>query len=67
MESELPAKYQSGFLTWNFGISQLLTIIHQIHSSFYYNLTMEEKRVFLLILKLFHQTWHDELISRLKS
>ena len=48
-------------------IFQLLSIVHEINSSFDFNPTMEVRCVFLDISKAFNMMWHEGLLFKLES
>ena len=51
-------KYQSGFLPGDSCISQLLSIVHVMNSSFDWDPTQDDGGVFLDISKAFEKVWH---------
>ena len=58
---------QSGFLSGDSSIDQLLSIIHEIQTAFDNNPTVDVRGVFLDISKAFDKVWHDGLVFELKS
>ena len=48
-------------------ISQLLSIAHEIQSSFDYKPPTDVRAIFLDILKAFDKVWHQGLLFKLKS
>ena len=64
-ENKLFIECQSGFLPGDSCVSQLLSIVHEIQSSF--DSTLEVRAVFLDISKAFDKVWHPGLLSKLKS
>ena len=58
---------QSGFLTGDLCIAQLLLIIHEIKASFDSNPFADVRGVFLDISKAFDKNWHKALLYKLKS
>ena len=60
-------KCQSGFMPSNSCMSQLLSIIHEIQSSFDYKPPTDVRVIFLDISKAFDKVWHQGLLFKLKS
>ena len=58
---------QSGFLPGDSCIAQLLSIIHEIQTSFHSNLPVDVRRVFLDISKTFDKVSRKGLLYKLKS
>ena len=58
---------QSGFLTGNSCIAQLLSIIHEIQTAFGKNPTVDVRGVFLDLSKAFDKVCHDGIIFKLKA
>ena len=66
-KSELFTKCQSGFLPGDSCISQLLSIVHDINSSFNCDTTQDARGIFLDISKAFDKVWHEGLLFKLKT
>ena len=66
-KNELCTKCQSGFLPGDSCISQLLSIVHDINSSFNCDTTQDARGIFLDISKAFDKVWHEGLLSKLKT
>ena len=66
-KKELFTKCQSGFLPSDSCISQLLSIVHDINSSFNCDTTQDARGIFLDISKAFDKVWHEGLLSKLKT
>ena len=60
-------KCQSGFMPDDSCISQLLSMVHEIESSFHYKPPTDVRAIFLDISKAFDKVWHQGLLSKLKS
>ena len=58
---------QSGFRSGDSCTNQLLSITHQIYTSFNINPSHETRGVFLDISKAFDRVWHEGLIYKLKK
>ena len=58
---------QSGFWPFDSCVNQLLTITHEIFSSFDCNPSLEVRSIFLDISKAFDKVWHEGLLYKLKS
>ena len=58
---------QSGFRPFDSCVNQLLTITHEIFSSFDCNPSLEVCSIFLDISKAFDIVWHKGLLYKLKS
>ena len=58
---------QSGFRPFDSCVNQLLTITHEIFSSFDCNPSLEVCSIFLDISKDFDKVWHEGLLYKLKS
>ena len=61
-KSQFFTKCQSGFLPGDSYISQLLSFVHDINSSFGCDPTIDVIGVFLDISKAFDKVWHDGII-----
>ena len=57
----------SGFRPFDSCLNQLLTINHEIFSSFDCNPSLEVRSIFLDISKAFGKVWHEGLLYKLKS
>ena len=66
-KSELFPKCQSSFLPGDSGISQLLSIVHDINSSFVCDPTQDVRGIFLYISKAFNIGWHEGLLFKIKK
>ena len=66
-DNELFTKCQSGFMPGNSCISQLLSIVHEIQSSFDRNPPVDTRAIFLDISEAFDKVWHQGLLFKLKS
>ena len=60
-------KCQSGFLPGDSCISQLLSIVHDINSSFDCDPTIDVRGIFLDILKAFDKVWHGGIKLKLET
>ena len=65
LDNNLITPKQSGFRPGDSCINQLLSITHDIFTSF--DSGLEVRGVFLDISKTFDKVWHDELIYKLKQ
>ena len=63
IENKLISASQSGFKSGDSCINQLLSITHEIYSSF--DEGLEVRRAFLDISKAFDKVWHDGIIFKL--
>ena len=66
-QNHLFTKCQSGFLPGDSCISQLLSIVHEINSSFDCDPTIDVSGVFLDISKAFVKVWHEGILFKLKT
>ena len=66
-KNELFTKCQSGFLPGDSCISQSLSIVHNINSSFDSDPRQGVKGIFLDISKAFDKVWHEGLLFKLKT
>ena len=66
-QNQLFTKCQSGFLPGDSCISQLLSIVHEINSSFDCDPTIDVSGVFLDISKAFDKVWHEGILFKLKT
>ena len=60
-------KYQSEFLPGDSCISQLLSIVHDINSSFDCDPTIDVRSIFLDISKVFDKVWHEVIKFKLET
>ena len=65
LDNNLISPKQSGFIPGDSCINQLLSITHDIFTSF--DNGLEVRGVFLDISKAFDKVWHDGLIYKLKQ
>ena len=65
--NKLFVERQSGFLTGDFCISQLLSITHKIYKSFDCYTSVDVRGTILDISKVFDKVWNDGLIYKPKS
>ena len=66
-KNELFTKCQRGFLPGDSFNSQLLSIVHDINSSFDCDPTQDVRGIFLDISKAFDKLWHEGLLFKLKT
>ena len=66
-KNELFTKCQSCFLPSDFCVSQLLSIVHDISSSFDCDFTQVVRGVFMVISKGFDKVWHEGLLHKLET
>ena len=64
-KNELFTKCQSGFLPRDSCIVQLLSIVHDINSSFNCDPTQDVRGIFLDIFNAFDEGWYEGLLSKL--
>ena len=60
-------KCRSGFLPGDSCISQLLSIVHDINSSFDCDPTIDVRSIFLDISKVFDKVWHEVIKFKLET
>ena len=65
-KTELFTQCQSGFLPGDSGISQLLSIVHDVNSSFDCDPTQDVRGLFFDISKVFDKVWREGLLFKLK-
>ena len=63
-KNELFSKHQSGFLPSDSSVSQILSIVHDINSSFDCDPTQDVSGVFLDISEAFNNVWHEGLLYK---
>ena len=61
-KNELFTKFQSGSLPGNSCISQLLSIVPNINSTFDCDPTQDVRGIFLNIFSAFDKVWHEGLL-----
>ena len=66
-DNDLSTKFQSGFMPGDSCISQLLSTVHEIQSSFDCNPSVDTRAIFLDISKALNKVWHQGLLFELKS
>ena len=66
-QNQLFTKCQSGFLPGDSCISQLLSVVHEINSSFDCDPSIDVSGVFLDISKAFDKVWHEGTLFKLKT
>ena len=66
-KNELFTKCQSGFLPGDSSISLLLSIAHDINSSFDCDPTQDVRRILLDISKAFDKIWYEGLLFKLRT
>ena len=66
-DNDLFTKCQSGFMPVDSCISQRLSIVHEIQSSFDRNPPVDTRAIFLDISKALDKVWHQGLLFKLKS
>ena len=66
-QNQLFRKCQSGLLPGDSCISQILSIVHDINSSFDCDPTIDVSGVFLDISKAFNKVWHEGILLKLKT
>ena len=63
----LLSAHQSGFLSNDSSVNQLLSIVHNLYKAFDAYPTLETRGVFIDMSKAFDKVWHQGLIFKLKS
>ena len=66
-KNQFLTKWQSGFVSSDSCISQLLSIVHDINSSFDCDPTIDVRGAFLDISKVFDKVLHDGIIFKLET
>ena len=66
-KNEVFTKCQSGFLPGESCVSQLISIVHDINSSFDCGTTQDVRGVFLDISKAFDKAWNEGLMHKLEA
>ena len=66
-ENSLLNSNQSNFRPNDSCVSQLLSIVHDIYSSFDCHPSLEVRGIFLDISKAFDRVWHEELLYKIQS
>ena len=66
-KNEVFTKCQSGFLPGESCVSQLISIVHDINSSFDCDTTQDVRGVFLDISKAFDKAWNEGLMHKLEA
>ena len=66
-KNQLFTKCQAGFLPGDSCILQLLSIVHDVNSSFDYDLTLDVRDILLDISKAFDKVWYEGLLFKLKT
>ena len=66
-KNELFTKCRSGFLRGDSCVSQLLSIVHDIKSSFDCDPIQDVRGIFLDISKAFDKVWHKGLLYKLET
>ena len=61
------SEHQSSFRPNDSCTNQLLSVVHDIYTSFDYDLTLEVRGVFLDMSKAFDKVWHEGLIYKLRQ
>ena len=67
MQNKLFTECQSGFISGNSCVGQLLSITHDIYKNFDCNPPADTRGIFLDISKAFDKVWHKGLIFKLKA
>ena len=66
-DNDLFTKCQSGFMPGDSCVSQIISLVHEIQSSFDCNPPVDSRAIFLDISEAFDKVWHQGLLSKLKS
>ena len=67
MQNKLFTDCQSGFISSNSCVAQLLSVTHEIYKSFNCNSPTDTRGIFLDISKDFDKVWYEGLIFKLKT
>ena len=67
MQNKLFTDCQSGFISSNSCVAQLLSVTHEIYKSFNCNSPTDTRGIFRDISKDFDKVWYEGLIFKLKT